>query len=563
MIPEQERTVLIKNWVHTILKRDASYKYFDIIERLWESSGLTNRDLVDALMSERENKVSNFKDSIFGDMVWLLTNTVFDNAALRSLFSDLYAKRYPKVDNHIKELESNIANGRQVQISMPDMMKYVNMKNNDTAAAEYFVFRVYNSDIIVLNDCVDPKFWKLEYEFSLKNLTKAADAGDDQICFADGLGDEVFSSVCFKEFVAAQRQALAAHLKIEPNELAEYYDKIVTVQDDGDGYGFAGCGFGLIPSAIMEMIWLNGGNGWWLNDIQSQNHKNKYAYGYRPDFDKLFERYCRASVRMDHQVFTAEGVPFTHELLENNCAFVEMEALAVSMGYLYTADCVYQLFKQMQKQYYEDFSWEKYRNKDLKSRYENVISDLNTSLAIRDKQFQNLRQHYTSLKKRLEKKNDLALLKELQDKERLLQISDEKDAEIERLKAVIASQNQLIEQLQAAPEEYIPEVDTSRFDVDAENIVYQHKYLFVGDIANLGFEELRRKFPSSVFMESNTTNISQIQVDAVVYLIQSMGHSMYYKCKNTAALKDAKIIYFNGRGNVMSLLKVMESAMLE
>ena len=122
---------------------------------------------------------------------------------------------------------------------------------------------------------------------------------------------------------------------------------------------------------------------------------------------------------------------------------------------------------------------------------------------------------------------------------------------------MIASQNQLIEQLQAAPEENIPEEDASRFD-DAENIVYRYKYLFVGDITNLGFEELRRKFPSSVFMESNTANISQIQVDAVVYLIQAMGHSMHYKCKSTAALKDAKIIYFNGRGNVASLLEVME-----
>ena len=31
MIPETERKVLIDNWVHTILKRDAANKYFDII----------------------------------------------------------------------------------------------------------------------------------------------------------------------------------------------------------------------------------------------------------------------------------------------------------------------------------------------------------------------------------------------------------------------------------------------------------------------------------------------------------------------------------------------------
>jgi len=59
------------------------------------------------------------------------------------------------------------------------------------------------------------------------------------------------------------------------------------------------------------------------------------------------------------------------------------------MGYLYVSDCLYQLFKQMQKQYYEDFSWEKYRNRDMKMRYDSIIGDLNASLAMRDKQLRN------------------------------------------------------------------------------------------------------------------------------------------------------------------------------
>ena len=90
MIPEAERKVLIDNWVHTILKRDAAKKYFDIIERLWEASSLTNKDLVDALMSDRENLVPNFKDCVYGDIVWLLKTKISESTALRNLFSDLY-----------------------------------------------------------------------------------------------------------------------------------------------------------------------------------------------------------------------------------------------------------------------------------------------------------------------------------------------------------------------------------------------------------------------------------------------------------------------------------------
>ena len=559
MIPEAERKVLIDNWVHTILKRDAAKKYFDIIERLWEASGLTNKDLVDALMSDRENLVPNFKDSVYGDIVWLLKTKISESTALRNLFSDLYAKRFPKASKAVAAFEEDIIAGKQVQISVPDMAKFIK-KDNNTDEAEYFMFRVYTSDTIVFNGCIDPSFWKMEHKNSLQNLRKESELGDEYIRFTDDGNAEVFKSKVYARFVQKQRQALADHLKVDESKLAESYDQVMTICEDmEDGsYGFTASAFGLIPAAIMEMMWLNGGTGTWLTNIQSLNRKNKLGYRYRPNFDTLFEKYCRASVRIDYLAFMeTEGV-FTPIMLSRQCGFKDMETLAISMGYMYMCDCLYQLYKQMQKQYYEDFSWEKYRNRDMKMRYETVFSDLNASLAQRDSQLQNLRILYTSLRDGIEKKNDLARIKELQDKERLLRISEEKDAEIERLKSVIASQNQLIEQLQAEPEESVSDEDESRFDTDGDNIVYHHKYLFVGDITALGFEELRRKFPSSIFMESNTANISQIQVDAVVYLIQAMGHSMHYKCKSTAVLKDAKVIYFNGRGNVTSLLEVME-----
>lgn len=51
------------------------------------------------------------------------------------------------------------------------------------------------------------------------------------------------------------------------------------------------------------------------------------------------------------------------------------------------------------------------------------------------------------------------------------------------------------------------------------------KYLFVGHMDN-DFQKLKKKFPNSVFMTENTDNISNINVDAVVYLIKCMSHSM-------------------------------------
>lgn len=561
MISTPQRKVIIDNYVRGLLNADRCDKNYAIIEKLWEASGLTNRDLVDELLSDRENASENFKDSIFWDMIWILKEAITEDDALRNLFCDLFAKRYPKVEKYVTALEEKIQSGNKVLVSVSDYEKFY--RKNNIHEVGYFLFRIYNSDIIVQNDCIDQSLWQVDYGHAANFAKRETDLLDDLCRFTDGNHDLIFNSNRFQKYVVKQKQLLADYLNVDVDGLSDFYDSVMTIQEDkNNNLLFNSSGFGLISSAALEILRLHGGTSQWLIHIQSLDRKDKLSYHYMPDFDELFERYCKALIRLEYLNYMNNGENFTALTLARECNIENMEALAESMGFMYICDCIYQLYAQMQKQYYEDFSWEKYHNRDLAMRYEGVINDLKSSLAIRDHQLQNLRLHYSSLRDRLEKKNDLVMIKELQDKERLLRLSDEKDAEIERLKSVIATQNQLISQLQTIPAESTTSEDNFKFDVDNDNIIYHHKYLFVGDITALGFEELRRKFPSSIFMESNTANISQIQVDAVVYLIQSMSHSMFYKCKNTPALQKAKVVYFNGRRNLLSLFEAMEREML-
>ena len=559
MIPDHKRKVIIENYVRGLINSDRCDKNYLYIERLWNASGLSNRDLVDELLSDHENAADDFKDSIFWDMVWLLKNAILEDDALRSLFSDLYAKRYTRADKYVQELERKANQGKKVVINDAEVKKFQDKHSLDETG--FFLFRIFNSDVLVTNDCIDYALWKRHYDHASAFMDNEAQHADENIVFTDGSEAPVFTSKQFERFVDRQKQALADYLNVPAEELARFYDTVMTLQESSDFHGinYSNTPFGRISAAITEIIWLHGGSVFWLANIQSLDRKNKLGYRYRPNFDKLFEKYCRANVLMAYMDFVKSTGSFTPLTLSRKCAFEDLEVLAVSMGYMYMCDVMHQMYIQMQKQYYINFSWEQFRNKDLRERYDVVISDLKASLASRDAQLHNLRILYNELRDRLEKKNDRMLIKEIQDKERLLQLSEDKDAEIERLKAIIESQNQLIGRLQSEPDEDDIEQGGNAASVNTDSIIYQHKYLFVGDITALGFEDLRRKFPSSVFMESNTTNISQIQVDAVVYLIQAMGHSMYYKCKNTPALQNAKVIYYNGRGNTTTLLKLIET----
>ena len=61
-------------------------------------------------------------------------------------------------------------------------------------------------------------------------------------------------------------------------------------------------------------------------------------------------------------------------------------------------------------------------------------------------------------------------------------------------------------------------------------------------------------FSNSIFMESETHNLSGIEVDAIVMLIKWMSHGMFYKIKASNNLSKVKCIMCNTK-NINSILQ--------
>ena len=75
-------------------------------------------------------------------------------------------------------------------------------------------------------------------------------------------------------------------------------------------------------------------------------------------------------------------------------------------------------------------------------------------------------------------------------------------------------------------------------------IIRTKRYLFVGYPEALA--ELRREFPTSIFMTSETsTRLRDIQVDAVVVLTRYIKHRTYYKIRSEKNLDGVPLIYCN------------------
>lgn len=129
-----------------------------------------------------------------------------------------------------------------------------------------------------------------------------------------------------------------------------------------------------------------------------------------------------------------------------------------------------------------------------------------------------------------------------------------KDKEIERLKSeiqkmqtTIASKDDYIELLEAAENEIYDSADISK--------LAGKKFLFVGD-SNTHMKYLKQSFPDSNYMTTSNFVLDNVQVDAVIFLVKCLSHSMYYKAKTYANLTNTKVIYFNNH-NIDTLSKII------
>lgn len=68
--------------------------------------------------------------------------------------------------------------------------------------------------------------------------------------------------------------------------------------------------------------------------------------------------------------------------------------------------------------------------------------------------------------------------------------------------------------------------------------------------------ELYKKFPNSLFMDSENFSLINAKVDGVVMLIKYMSHGMFYKVKATNSLGDIPVVKCNTK-NINTVYNAM------
>lgn len=501
--------------VKTVLYGDITGRNYERIQKLLEAEDIGSKQLADMVDKQRFVEYS-FEETAFADLLCLLSNRIVLNPMLGEMFVALYSKKYCNVPQIAKS------------IAKKGMVK--NVRKMDSLSKEEVAFCYY-----LLMDTGDDSPWT-GLDFEAYNLLKAAayfgemDLTSDYedvaermqaITFSD-TEDSVLQSKQFDMFLTRRKKEIAEFLGVEEAKINKALtEDMVFSNDIKERYNQSKTAKYICSQVLVE----NQGGLCWLGDFAGNGHR------YEPDIDRIIKSYYTVQVLLMYDHIMKEAGRFTKSDLAKGWE-TDPERDVQGICYMYCLDVFCNMFNEMMKEYYKAFFEGKFAPSDTsqKSQMLDTINEQNLVIEEQKEQIASLEKEIALLKeqsiknKHMEKESEKVLLECERKNQKLKRQIEKCDGDIAHLKGFIESQNEFLAMLNQTEEGEVGSVDM--------DMLQAKRYLFVGK-ASEALPDLKKKFPGSIFMETETKDISNIYVDGIVFLTKFMSHAIFYKVRSS------------------------------
>lgn len=565
-LTDEQRKIGIKYNIMQLLSTDIRNKRYNELQKIYESLNLRNNDKLVNKLNEERTVGALFTSIVYTDILFVIADYINDRQEIADLVDLLYAKRCPKIKKMFIDWETQYASVGTIKSVPKFKMSYTENY--------YLHFLFYKSDVFTEPDKVLKGFdyeedrYMLNYSFYMTDKNTfdnafifCADEKEAREYLSNGGADRedkefVLQSKFFDRYLAKRRCELADYLQIEENKLAEYiHNEMKSHSKNGEMPTRSGI-VGQIEIFTRDIIANQNGGTSWYNAMTTTGNEKWYGESvlYVPDVDGLIRNYFKSYIATRYiELVVEKKQGFNKITLSKDCIPSSYEMVYQTILCMYEMDVLYKMFALMQKQYYTDFSWEKITNQDVATRYEDIISDLEQTITDKENKIKSLVQKNNTLSLQITADKSKQTAPLVAENNKLLKVIEDKESEIADLKRRLEYQELFISELNKPVNEEV----NNTYDLE---LLQSKRYLFVGHIAD-ALPDLKRKFPNSVFMESETANISNVEVDAVVMLIKWMSHSMFYKVKASRNLSEVKNIMCNTK-NIETILQKMYDEIL-
>lgn len=551
---EKERKEYMKKAFMVQMISEYQFKHnLECLQELYESAGFKdNRKLAEKLKTDRRIILGPY-ENMYIDMIHLLADEIIVNKELADKYISIFEKRY-KINarsivekmsvDYIRE-QMGKEKVRSLERTVEKMTtKYFGILHSYPLAEEQFLVFAMLYMLPIQQIAFPVKCSDDDYDEALTPFV-AGDVIDNmydkQLSEKMDWCDSFLESAVYRKFI---RKRI--------NELAEAYDTDTS---------------GLV--SMIEVFFSKDANAeenylrtaymfrrhhlsfhWKEQVLYDNSGKTKY----KPDVMGIMEDYYRSFV-ISHWLREKCSEITKADILSTKTEDPERDMDNI-MG-MCGIDVMCQMYQDLLEEYYMNFSFDLLSNKRMQEKYEKKLEEKGKEASIQDSRYQELQkenERLMGLVKSMGKDADAAVQQYKRETSKELETVS---AENEKLKELIKSQEEYIEALEKE-EETVKMFQKPSYDLPT---LQSKKYLFVGHMDN-DFGKLKKKFPNSVFMTENTDNISNISVDAIVYLIKCMSHSMYYKVQNQYGASGMPIIRHNGN-NLELLYQEMQKVMGE
>ncbi len=495
-----------------IFFEDIQQKDDSRIQKLFESGNISNGQIVE--MVDRPRGIfSDCSGILYSDIATFLSEKILSDRKLNKEFISLYKQKYQK---GYKAAQRIIKNRK-----LSDEMQH--MDDTEEAFCDYILLDTHD----VLNELLEDRTISAMMKDDAKEAAKLRISDYEhniqryqEISFSD-TGESIFLSKCFERFLSKRKKELAELIGTDEKGVSKAIVEGMDFSTFGNERNLI---FSKAKATGFFMVIMNNGGDGLLKELSGKSPDA--ACHYEPNVDKIIRIYYMIEVNLMFYRCMAGTGKFTK--LDLSRGWVpNPERDLQNICHMCCMDAIYKMFSEMTKKYYEAFLQAKTGSWDNQRKYIQMESELHAAIEDKEKQIASLERQLASFREK-DTNRDKASREYERKLEELERENKQKDQEIADLKDYIQSQEEwLIIQSQTEPEE-APAVDLDNLRAK--------KFLFVGNV-NEALPELKRNFPSSIFMQSATRSIKNISVDAIVFLTKWMSHSMLYKVKGSAVYK--------------------------
>ena len=512
--------------ITSLMMREINCDDYDGILTLSRNFGVTKEMLLFHESHARNNQVV-LSENIYKNIIAVIFSMYEEHDDCKKAFDEYYSTKYKKVKDKLEKVLFT-PYGSTYELKKSFVETFNSFRDVcENAYAFYYVIKNYNGEKSICKNIIEKVLSDAvsEYEEKYRNPY----IGD--VYYDDDSHEKVFGSHHFERYKQRSLKRIAEALSIKENELDDYIHE------------YYKSSLSCIPaSALMGLLCDKGGDILWITEIIGSSSSCR---GYKPDLSVIYDEYYKARIRR-YSLSTPNGLVSKFDLSRHCFAEDPMEELQ-DILHMYSYDVLIEMVHLCNENCYGYVLG----NGENDKRSETIIANLRNSVKEKDEIIKLLRN--SDIKKQenpvVERK-----IEYIRDDEKITELKNEikkLEAENAGLQNRIRSQNNMIAALQNNNGDSGVS-DDKEYDLD---FLKSKKYMFVGYVERF-YSGLKAMFPGSIYIEKSTAALTNIKVDAVVYLTKLLDHCLLEKVESYMKYKDVRSIYCN-QSNMDALLSNM------